>query len=659
MADEAVRATFALDVQSNAQEVGESSAEALERLQKALQGDVIAMRGMSQALRNLQGGKAVDIATTRKLRDEMAAAKARIAGTQQALLGLGGVAKGLPRPVKDAQGGVTGFADAVQKAGGPLGHFAGRLKAVSKLAKGGILVAGIAAIAAALVALTAASLAAAGALAIYALKQADARRSELIRLEGLTKLRYGYMGLGFGFQRAADKASTLQSALDSVTEQVALSRDEVAGYESSLYKMGLRGRNLQDALLATATTAAVQGDAAAQSFAGWAAGAAAAGQSVRKLADDVKARLGPLAREQLLALPTQLLKLRENVSHLFDGLKINGLLEALHTVFAVFNRNAAVAGALRQLIEHVFKAFGAGAPDAGLAVKRFIQGVTIGLLQVEHVVMRVAVWWLRTFGRPKVTQDFAKAVRFAELAVYGLGAAVALTLGGLALTAYTIYKVIQGLMVLGGALLWVVGKLYDGAKAFYDVGKSLVMGIGDGIKSGIAYVVKAALQAVNAPLAAAKAAMQIHSPSRRARVEVGRPMAQGVALGHEDELPRIRRSAGRVAQASLRGATVTDIAPRLRMQAAIGRTNPAAEAPPAPLLRAPREAPPAAVGGGPQGGRGAVPPVNVVFNYHAAEGGGAKGGADPGERERVMRWVEEGITEALRKAAYGMGTAAA
>lgn len=660
MADE--RATFALDLEGNLKQNAESDAQAIERLQAELLGGTQALRGMQQALRNLQGGKSVDIATTRKLRDEMAATKAKIANTQQGLLQLGGTAKGLPKPVKEAGSSFSRLADAVQKSGGPLGSFAGRLEEVSKLAASGVIVAGIAAIAAALVALTAATLAAAAATALYGLRQADARRSELLRLEGLTKLRYGMFGMMGGFQRAAESSGQLQANLDAVTATVALSRGEVAKYQEQLYKMGLRGRNLQDALQATATTAAVQGDAAAQAFAGWAAGANATGQSVRKLADDVKARLGGIARAQLLSLSTQLEKFRENIDHLFDGLKIQGILEAIHTVLGVFAKGQAVATALRGMIERTFKAFGAGAPDAGLAVKRFLQGIILGLLKVENVVLRARIWWAETFGvNKRKTDSWREAVQLGKIAAFGLAAAVLLVGAAFAITLIPIYafgKALIGAYKVGKVLVAGFSELVGQA---YDAGKNLIAGVGNGIKAGINYVVRAASEAASSAINAFKSSLQIRSPSVKMRLQVGRPISAGVAAGMHDERRTVERAGRGVAGAAVRGATVIDLGARMRRQPP-GAPNAAArfELPPA--------AAPAAAEPPPQrrqaaAGQAAQPPVSIQVTVQVTIDGGASGGTD---EARIRKIAEEagrkgamaGVTEAMRGAAISLGAAA-
>lgn len=68
-----------------------------------------------------------------------------------------------------------------------------------------------------------------------------------------------------------------------------------------------------------------------------------------------------------------------------------------------------------------------------------------------------------------------------------------------------------------------------------DVGESITQGIADGIKAGWHWVTDAASGAAQAALDAAKGLLGIHSPSKVAAQELGRPFAQGFAQGAQFE----------------------------------------------------------------------------------------------------------------------------
>lgn len=67
------------------------------------------------------------------------------------------------------------------------------------------------------------------------------------------------------------------------------------------------------------------------------------------------------------------------------------------------------------------------------------------------------------------------------------------------------------------------------------IGTALGAGIPAGLKSQIQSIKNAAAGAVNAGIAAAKAAGNIHSPSRKTRDLVGKPLAEGIAVGVEKQ----------------------------------------------------------------------------------------------------------------------------
>lgn len=69
-----------------------------------------------------------------------------------------------------------------------------------------------------------------------------------------------------------------------------------------------------------------------------------------------------------------------------------------------------------------------------------------------------------------------------------------------------------------------------------SVGFNMSAGIASGILSGKSAVVSAMLEVTNAALAAARASMDIHSPSRVFRDQVGAMMSKGIGVGFVDEM---------------------------------------------------------------------------------------------------------------------------
>ncbi|MCM1295668.1 MAG: tape measure protein [Muribaculaceae bacterium] len=87
------------------------------------------------------------------------------------------------------------------------------------------------------------------------------------------------------------------------------------------------------------------------------------------------------------------------------------------------------------------------------------------------------------------------------------------------------------------------GETAVAANRFNTIGTQMMAAITGAVLDGRSGLVAAMVGNINAALEAAKAAADIHSPSRRARKEVGLPISQGVALGVEDGTPQMVSSA--------------------------------------------------------------------------------------------------------------------
>lgn len=77
-----------------------------------------------------------------------------------------------------------------------------------------------------------------------------------------------------------------------------------------------------------------------------------------------------------------------------------------------------------------------------------------------------------------------------------------------------------------------------------QIGKDIIGGLIDGIVSKASDLANAAINAVKGAVDGAKTFLGIHSPSRRMRDEIGKPMAEGVAVGFEaaDPFAQISRT---------------------------------------------------------------------------------------------------------------------
>jgi hypothetical protein len=377
--------SWALKLEDQVSGSAETAAQALENLEKQISADTKQLAAMQKAMRNLQGGSSVNIEQFRKLKAGVDAQKQSIAKAQQQYLSLGG-------SFNTARKSGSGFAErlaALQKQTsslpGPLGNAVGQLSKLRTVLGGGVIATGILAIAAALAALVVATGAAVRSLYNYGVAQADARRSELLRLDGLTKMRFMYA-------RTAGNAKEMQEAIDRVAASTPTSRAELVKYTDQLYRMGLRGKALEKTLEGVSIKASTQGDAAATAFAGWAAGSNLAGRGVDKLVDKVKSRLGGIAQKQMSSLTVQAEKQKEAFDALFTGLDIEGWLSAWKGVRDLLSQATASGRALKFMLQGILRPLIDGSTQGASIVKRFFQGIIIAALQVTIAILTIRKW---------------------------------------------------------------------------------------------------------------------------------------------------------------------------------------------------------------------------------------------------------------------------
>lgn len=82
----------------------------------------------------------------------------------------------------------------------------------------------------------------------------------------------------------------------------------------------------------------------------------------------------------------------------------------------------------------------------------------------------------------------------------------------------------------------------DGAEGAFNVGGDIAKGVASGIIANSSYVSKAAREAVDRAIAAMRAEADSHSPSRKTKDLVGKPLAQGVTVGWDEEMENTLRT---------------------------------------------------------------------------------------------------------------------
>lgn len=564
MADEKV--TYGVVVEDDASGAALSAAAALRKLDEAIQDDTKSLAALQKQMKNLQGGSSVNVDSFRKLQAQIDATKNRIASSQQKVIDLGGGLGKMADKGKGAGAGFKALAGQAQSMPGPIGGVVSRLQALRSALAGGAISLGIVAIAAALAALSVAAIAATRALYNYGVAQADARRSELLRLEGLTKMR-------FFFQRVPGNAKEMQNAIDQVAAKTPVAREQVAKYSDELYRMGLRGDALTKTLEGVAIKSATQGEEAANTFAGWAAGANLAGHSVDKLVDNVKARLGGIAQKQMQSLTVQTMKQKEAQDALFSGLDIDKWLGGWKDVRDLLTQATASGRALKlmvsSLLQPLINASASGTP----VVKRFFQGMIIAGLHVLIAVLTLRNWFKKTFGDRELFGGMEKfAVFMGKFVAAGtlgtlvvllgaFAAAVTAIVGPVLSVFYAVHKLWNMFIELQS--LFEAGKFVEAGLLFFDtlfdtlmstvpgwfvnLGAEIVGGIIKGM--GGTELIDTAKKMANDMLVGFSGILGIESPSK-AFARLGKEIPAGVEQGIEAGAPEAKREAQQMVDAS-------------------------------------------------------------------------------------------------------------
>lgn len=500
------RSEYAIVLLDETSAPAKNASRALVDLRSRIERDVSALRGMQSALSKMKGTALASSDAAKRLRDQIAAQKQRIGQAQAAYVSLGGV-----------------FGDNAGQVEGLSGSFSGLLGSMGGAA--GIAHALIGAYTAMVTSIVAATVA----LGAYALAQADARRSELLHLEGLTTIRR-YYGL------AAGTGAELQGAIDRVSDSSALGRAEIGRYTEQLYRMGLRGTALESALEGVSTVAATQGDAMASRFAGMYAGLVRTGGGVDALTTRIRGRLGGLATRSALGLGRQLERLRESVGRIFADVRIEGFLNALHAVVSLFSQSTETGRALHEIVTDlfspIFDSVGGGTP----LVRRFFQGMVIAALDVAIAILRTRNALMRTFGGDARSSidGTTTAVNAGRLAFIGLAAVVLLAAIPFALLGGWIYLAWTRFEELSNAVQAIGVTLGRAAADWQGIGGALVGGLIAGITGGAVRVRDAVRSLAIDASSTLRGALGIHSPSRvfaSLGVQIPRGLAEGVETG--------------------------------------------------------------------------------------------------------------------------------
>ena len=319
----------------------------------------------------------------------------------------------------------------------------------------------------------------------FGLANADAARTSALLSQGIAGSVAG--------------GAKLDATISALGSRVPIAADELRSMAGTLAKTGLKGDELSAALETAAVKAA-------------------------------KLKFGPDFAKAMLSADFQTQRLKANVGKIFGGLKIEGLLTALSKVGALFEEDSAAAKGIKAIFESFFQPLVDGITNA---VPKFIAGflqfeiwALKGLIAIQkyqpifNVVGAVIMGWMSSIG-----QSFGFAydiIAGTASGLVALGALGSSALAGLSSAALSVRQFLLGLSLV-------------------DIGMAMVKGLADGITGGAASVIAAITGVATGAIAAARKALDSHSPSRKFRA-LGGDTTEGMKEGVDDGADAVQGS---------------------------------------------------------------------------------------------------------------------
>lgn len=561
MADD--RATFAIVLEDETSGVAAKAAKALEDLKSKIDADTKALSQMQKAMRQMKAGGLKASDAFKDMSAKADAMKVQIGASQSKFASLGGeFGKQTPKAEAAAKAIGVDLGDALNSAGGPAAKLNGVFSKLGGLLANPITL--VIALAAGFVALAAAIVTATAALLKFGISQSDARRNEALAIEGLNTLREQY-------GRSTASVEEFQTAIDAAADSTNIGRGTLQTYARQLSRAGLRGDALTKSVEAMGIAAMVQGDRGANRFRALATATARAGGDVRALAEDYRARLGPIARRQMLSIDNQTQRLSRSLDRIFSGLNIDPFLDGLEDMQSLLSQSTFTGRALKLIAETLLQPLVDSIAVVGPIMKRFFQGFVIGGLIATVGILRVKSALADLFGDDFASDfNFAKAALFAGIAAFVLFAvvvgaaalAVGLLVGFMAVFAATALAVP---IAIGAIAVALVGMIKEAVAFWSDfdfaaLGKSMIDGIVEGLTTGD--FANAVFDLANDAQNAFKRALGISSPSS-VFAGFGENIAEGAALGIASGTPAVDDAVGALVDAptggGLGGATSISI----------------------------------------------------------------------------------------------------
>ncbi len=283
---------------------------------------------------------------------------------------------------------------------------------------------------------------------------------------------------------------------------------------------------------------------------------------IQALEAAVKIKFGDLAKRQLLALPEQVNRARENLKSIFAGVDVDKFLGKLASVLNLLDESTTTGQMLRRIAKDVFQPIIDFAGNSAMPVIRaFFIGASIAILDVVNTSLKAYIWFKKTFGDVGLFKGIdAASVAFTagKVAVYAfvVGIGILIAVGSALATLFAqitapIWQFAAGVAAVIAsisALKDKVASAMSSATPAVDAGTNITQGVVNGIKDGTPAVDAAMKGMAKSGVKAFEAELQMASPSKllKAKSKVG--IGGGVAAGVDASRPMVKESMSRLVE---------------------------------------------------------------------------------------------------------------
>lgn len=588
----AEEARFSIPIDSN-YEQAEQAARALEELRRKISGGTDKLKDMQAAYKRLTGDTADVLKAKVQLTAQIDAEKNAISAAQLKLNGMGVSYEKLAQRTKragdeqkklgdklkaddagKAATGAKGLGLAISSAGGPVANLKAKFDRLKEVGgKGGvlgILAMGIAGLIAAAVALAVALGKSVFDLGKFIVSGANAARSADLLREGVTG--------------SAEDAQRLGQQVDALARKLPTAKAQINEMAVSLRKAGLSGQTLVDTMNAVGQASAAVGDEAGAKLRELAERgkltnrfqiaplemvgtgvdfddiAKALASQMRigvdkarralvegrvKLADGAAAmrqavedKFGGLNLRKMMDLDVAFEKFKETVFGFANEVDLEPFLRGLKLIGSAFDTSTTTGHAMKSIVTMLGNAISTTFEKGAPLVKRFIQGMVLGVLMLTVQVLKLRKQWRETMGDKEIIKGatlITLAVKAGTLAFSGLAVTVLWLSGMLAMLGGALNVVAGAWHLLEAA--WAAGKQALTETDWAATGRAIVDGIISGLTSGAGRLVDAVKGLAKKITGTFTSKLEIRSPSK-VFARHGESIPDGVAEGIDSGAPK-------------------------------------------------------------------------------------------------------------------------